>query len=210
MLHSQPYIEAILLIGSTAFKKTFDDWDDFDIQVYTRGKPRHGLYYEIIKDGKRRHLLGIRYFALDETQSPAVSVLQQKDVQVLFGSEESLRHIFVWRPRKIEPVPKKLPRFSDFYEVHFTIMVDLFFILKRYEARGRPNTTKARLCRDGVRTFARHFYEFYGVEHAVGDRTRWRKVLADVARVLDERGFERLCLNREFVREAISLMEFEC
>ena len=210
VLHSQPDTEAILLIGSTAFKKSYEDWDDFDVQVYTRHKPKHELYYEIIRDGKGRHLLGVRYFALERTKNPAVSVLQQKDVQVLFGSEESLRHIFVWRPRKIEPVPKKLPRFNEFYEVYFTIMVDLFFMLKRYEARGRPGATKARLCRDGVRTFARHFYEFYGVESTVGDRTRWRKVLGNVVRLLDERGFVRLCLNKRFVHEAITLLESEC
>ena len=84
--------------------------------------------------------------------------------------------------------------------------MDAFFILNRYEARGRAYAVKPRLARDALRTIARHFYEFYRVDHPIRDRARWRTVLNDVNQLLRERKFEEICQNRKFVAEAIDLM----
>ncbi len=199
-------IEAILLVGSTAFAKNLADWDDFDVQVYTREQPRVREYYEIIEDGGSHYLLGARYFRLDRLNTPPASVLQQKDVQILFGKEEALRHLFANRPRRIEPIPHAIRNFKENYENCFMLLVDLFFILKRYEARGRRDATKPRLCRDAMRTIARHYYGFYGVSRPIPDRVRWRRLLAETIQLLEERKFETICRNRKLVRTAIDLM----
>jgi hypothetical protein len=207
MLESQPDIEAILLVGSTAFTKKLSDWDDFDVQVFTRDQPEDRHYYEIINDGGSRHyLLGAHYFRLDKLHTPLTNVLQQKDVQVLFGKEEALRHLFVERPRRIEPIPHQIQNFKENYENYFMLLVDLFFILKRYEARNRRDATKPRLCRDAMKTIARHYYEFYGVSRPVRDRVRWRTLLAEIIQFLEERRFEDVCRNKDFVRTGIDLM----
>jgi hypothetical protein len=170
------------------------------------GKPNAGLYYEIINDGGRHYLLGAHYFHLDKLQNPPKNVLQQKDVQILYGEEEALRHLFVKRPRRIEPIPHQIQNFKENYENYFMLLVDLFFILKRYEARGRRDATKPRLCRDAMRTVARHYYEFYGVSRPIRDRVRWRTLLAEIIQFLEERKFEDICRDKKFVRTAIDLM----
>jgi hypothetical protein len=175
--------------------------------VYTRDQPKVRHYYELINDGRRHYLLGAHYFRLDMLQTPPTNVLQQKDVQILFGEEEALRHLFVKRPRRIEPIPHQIQNFKENYENYFMLLVDLFFILKRHEARGRRDATKPRLCRDAMRTIARHYYEFYGVSRQIPDRVRWRSLLAEIIQLLEERKFEDMSHNnKEFVRTAIDLM----
>jgi hypothetical protein len=183
-----------------------EDWDDFDVQVYTRDKPKLGLYYEILKDGGKHYLLSAFYFRLNRGQSPVKTVLQKRSIRVLYGDEKSLRHIHVERSRRVEPIPHELPRFKEHQDTNIAIFLDMFFILNRAESRKRMGRVKARLARDAVRTFARHFYEFYGIDRQVGDRARWRSVMKDVGRLLQEKKFEELCRNREFASAAIDLI----
>lgn len=206
LLNQKNEIEAILLMGSTAFKSEFRDWDDFDVQVYTRSKPARGSYYEILNDSGRHYLLSVYYFQLDPANHPVRDVAKQKDVQVLFGRKESLRHILVDRPRRIEPLRHELREFDARYERYFEILVDIFFILNRYEAKGKANATKPRVARDALRTLSRHFFEFYGVSRSIPNRTRWKSLLSEVDRLLDERGFANECQNTEFAETAIDLM----
>lgn len=193
-------------MGSTAFKSEFMDWDDFDVRVYTRSKPPHESYYEILNDSGKHYLLSAYYYQLDPANHPIRTVSQQRDVQVLFGDDESLRHVFVDRPRRIEPLPHELRGFDASYERYFEILVDVFFILNRYEAKGKANVTKPRVARDGLRTLSRHFYEFYGVNRSIPKGARWKGPLWEVNRLLDERGFASRCQNTRFVKAAIDLM----
>jgi hypothetical protein len=206
LLNPKREIEAILLMGSTAFKSEFKDWDDFDIQVYTRSRPLTASYYEILKDLGKHYLLSAYYFQLDPTKGPIKAVTEQGDVQILFGRKQSLRSIFVERPRRIEPLQHELPRFDTRYERYFEILVDIFFILNRYEALGKANATKPRVARDGLRTLSRHFYEFYGINRSISKGARWRSLLCEVSHLLDERGFASKCQNKKFVEAAIGLM----
>jgi hypothetical protein len=206
LLDSQPDVEAILLVGSTAFTKRLFDWDDLDVQVYTRGEPGNESYYEILNDGGRHYLLSAYYSKLGKLPTQAKNVLQQRDVQIIFGREESLRRIFVDRPQRTERLPHELGSFKEHHERYFEILVDVFFILNRYEARGKGNTVKPRLARDALRTLARHYYGFYGVNHTITNRGGWRSALHEVNNLLDERRFENLCQNRKFVRTAINLI----
>jgi len=199
-------IEAILLMGSTAFRSEFSDWDDFDVQVYTRSKPALSSYYEILKDSGKRYLLSVYYIQLDPTNHPVRDVTKQNDVQILFGRKESLRHIYVDRPPRIEPLRHDLPKFGTYYERYFEILVDIFFILNRYEAKGKPNSTKPRVARDGLRTLARHFFEFYGVSRSIPKRVKWRNLLSEVNDLLERRGFASKCRNANFAKTAILLM----
>jgi hypothetical protein len=206
LLNQTRDVEAVLLMGSTAHKPEFMDWDDFDVQVYTRSKPMRDSYYEILNDSGRHHLLSAYYFQLDPANHPVRNVTKQKDVQVLFGSKESLRHIFVDRPRRIEPLRHELREFGTRYERYFEILVDIFFILNRYEAKGKANATKPRVARDGLRTLSRHFFEFYGVNRQIPKQARWRNLMSEVVRLLYERGFAGKCQNAEFAKAAIELM----
>jgi len=208
LLDSAEDVAAILIVGSTAFKSDsqFKDWDDIDAQVYTRTKPSQNSHYGILVDSKRRVLFSAYYSQLDFNKHPQRSVIEQGDVRVLYGKKEALRHIHVDRPRRIEPLPKEIPRFDTHHETLFNILVDIFFILNRYEARGEPNATKARVARDGLRTIAKHFYRFYGVEKGIPNGIRWRKILRDLNSLLTERGYANLCRNKVFASLALSLM----
>jgi hypothetical protein len=206
LLNQEGGVEAILLMGSTAFKSEFVDWDDFDVQVYTRSKLRRSSYYEILNDSGRHYLLSVYYYQLDPDNRPMRDVTEQKDVQVLLGRKESLRHIFVDRPRRIEPLPHELPKFDTYYERYFEILVDIYFILSRYEAKGKPNSTKSRVARDGLRTLSRHFFKFYGINRPIPKRVRWRSLMMEVTHLLDERGFADKCKNTEFAETAIQLI----
>ena len=208
LLDSAEDIEVILIVGSTAFKSDsqFQDWDDIDAQVYTRTKPSQNSHYGILIDSNRRILFSAYYSQLNFTNRPQKSVLEQGDVRVLYGKKDALRHIHVDRPRRIEPLPKEIPRFDTHHETLFNILVDTFFILNRYEAKGKPNATKARVARDGLRTIAKHFYRFYGVGKGIPNGVRWRKLLKDVDSLLTERGYASLCRNKNFASRALSLM----
>ena len=199
---------AILLMGSTAFKSRFSDWDDFDLQVYTSRKTPMASYYEIIRDAGKRYLASAYFIRLDPTNNPKRTVLDQADVRILFGSKESLSHIFVDRPRRIEPLPHEYVPFvfASHYETLFNILVDIFFILNRYERRGRRNTIKPRVARDGLRTICRDFYLFYGINRPIPERAQWRTMKQDVVSLLVEKGFAEICRNRKFAEEAIELM----
>jgi hypothetical protein len=116
LLNQKREVEAILLMGSTAFKSEFMDWDDFDVQVYTRSKPARSSYYEVLNDLERHYLLSVYYFQLDPSNHPVRNVTKQNDVQILFGRRESLRHIFVDRPRQVEPLRYELREFDTYYE----------------------------------------------------------------------------------------------
>jgi len=194
------------LVGSAAVKSKLKDWDDFDLQVYTRTKPEWESHYEILNDSGKHHLVSAYYLQLDPTSNPETTAMEQKDVRVLLGTKESLRHIRVDRPRRIEPLPHELKRFEARHEVFFNILVDIFFILNRYEARGRPSATKPRIARDGLRTICRHFHQFYGVEWPISKKEKWKTVLKNTVSLLQKRGYQDECQNREFVRAAISLM----
>ena len=193
-------------MGSTAFRSEFVDWDDFDVQVYTRAKHARSSYYEILNDSGRHYLLSAYYYQLDPANHPVRDVTKQSDVEILFGREKSLRHIFVDRPRRVEPLRHELTKFGTYYERYFEILVDIFFILNRYEARGKANTVKPRVARDGLRTLSRNFFHFYGVSRSIPNRANWRSLLSEVVRLLDERGFARECQNTEFAETAIELM----
>lgn len=206
LLKQKQEIEAILLMGSTAFKSEFMDWDDFDVRVYTRSKHARGSYYEILNDSRGHYLLSVYYYLLDPNNHPIRDVTRQNDVQILFGRKESLRHIFVDRPRRIEPLRQELPKFDTYYERYFEILVDTFFILNRYEAKGKANATKPRVARGGLRTLSRHFFGFYGVNRSIPKRARWRNLLSEVNSLLDERGFASKCQNAKFAKAAIKLM----
>ena len=119
---------------------------------------------------------------------------------------DSLRHIRVDRPRRIEPLPHELRAFDTHHEVAFNVLVDTYFILNRYEAKGRPNATKPRIAREGLRTICRHFYRFYGIDRPVPRRAPWRKVLRDTISLLQAKGYVNVCRNREFVQAATDLI----
>lgn len=206
LLNQRSDIEAILLMGSTAFKSEFTNWDDFDIRAYTRRKPSRESYYEILNDSGRHYLLSAYYYRFDPSNYPVRTVSEQEDVQVLFGSKESLRHIFIDRPRRIEPLPHELRGFDAHYERAFEVLVDIFFIMNRYEARGKTNATKPRVARDGLRTLSRHFYEFYGINRSIPKGARWKGLLWGVNRLLDERRFPSRCQNAKFAKAALELM----
>lgn len=201
-----PAARAIVLMGSTANAHAFKDWDDFDVHVYTRSKPKAESYYEILTSAGRHLLLSAYFYQLDSKREPGRTVMEQDDVEVLFGDGPSLRHIYIQRPRRVEPLPHELPKFTTHAERFFEILVDIFFILNRYEARGRPTSTKARVARDGLRTICQHFYLLYGVHHPISKRMRWRKMMRDVDSLLAERRFADGCQNREFVRAGIELL----
>ena len=207
MLDPRDDIEAIVLIGSTAFSRTLADWDDFDVRVYTSDPPKAWPYYEILDDAGKHYFLSVFYYHLDRLETPIRSALDQKDVQLLYGKERVLRHVFVDRPRRIEPLPHRIQNFKENYENYFMLLVDLFFILKRYEARGRRDATKPRLCRDAIRTIARHYYEFYGISRPIRDRVRWKRLLAEVIQLLEERKFEDMCRNKMLISRSIRLMK---
>src|SRR5439155_12516712 len=118
----------------------------------------------------------------------------------------SLSHLFVKKPRRIEPIPHQIANFKEQYENYFKLVVDIFFILNRYEARGRREATKPRLARDALRTVARHYYEFYGIDHPIRDRETWRKVLSELLQFLEDQKFEDICQNKKFVRDSIGFM----
>jgi hypothetical protein len=206
LLDQEGEVEAILLMGSTAFKSEFTDWDDFDVQVYTRSKPTRSSYYEILNDSGRHYLLSVYYYQLDPTNHPVRDVTKQNDVQILFGRKESLRHISVDRPQRVEPLRHELREFDTRYERYFEILVDIFFILNRYEAKGKANATKPRVARDALRTLSRHFFEFYGVSRLIPKRTGWKNLLSEVDDLLYERGFASECQNANFAKTAIELM----
>lgn len=201
-------IEAALLVGSTAFKRELEDWDDFDLQIYTRSRRllnKHS-HYEILNLRDRHHLISAYYMPFDPENSPKRTVEEQDDVSVLLGSSESLRQIRVDRPRRIEPLPRELRAFETRSEVAFNILVDIFFILNRYDAKGRPNATKPRVARDGLRTISRHFYRYYGIDWPIPKRARWRKVMRDTVSLLQAKGYASTCQNSEFARAAIGLI----
>lgn len=207
LLGQRSDVEAILLMGSTAFKSQFMDWDDFDVRVYTRSKSARSSYYELLTDSGRHYLLSVYYYQLDPSNHPARNVTSQDDVQILFGRKEPLRHIFVDRPRRVEPLPHDLPKFvGTHYERYFEILVDIFFILNRCEMRGKANATKARIAREGLRLLSRCFFEFYGVNRTIPRRKRWRNLMSEVVNLLNERGFTNRCQNKEFVKAAIELI----
>ncbi len=194
------------MVGSTAFKSSFDDWDDFDLQIYTRFRPELDNRYEILLDRGKHYLVSAYYMSTDPSSFPEPSALDQADVRVLVGSEESLQHIRVDRPRRVEPLPREIRRFDSHHEVFFNILVDIFFILNRYEARGRPFATKPRVARDGLRTVCRHFYRFYGVDRQVSTHSQWRRIIRDLALVLKEKRYSETCMNKQFARAAMDLM----
>jgi hypothetical protein len=208
LLGSAEDVEAILIVGSTAFNSDsqFKDWDDIDAQVYTRAKPSQDSHYGILTDSKRRILFSAYYSQLNPANCPQRCVLEQKDVRILSGKEEALRHIHVDRPRRVEPLPKEIPRFDAHHETLFNILVDIFFILNRYEAKGKPNATKARVARDGLRTIAKHFYRFYGIDKEIPNGVKWRRLLKDVDSLLTERDYTNLCHDKDFASRALSLM----
>ena len=200
---------AKLVVGSTAFKSDseLENWDDIDTQVYTRGKPQQNSHYGILNDSGKHILFSAYFMRFDPDNAPRKCVTEQKDVRVLYGAKEALKHIYVERPRRIEPLPKEIPKFDRYHEVFFNILVDIFFILNRSEAKGKANLTKARVARDGLRTIAKHFYRFYGVEKEIPSRIRWRKLLSDVNSLLADRDYAKLCRNQAFAETAIRLME---
>jgi hypothetical protein len=207
LLNRTSDVEAIVLMGSTAFKPQFTDWDDFDVRVYTRSKSARSSYYELLTDSGRHYLLSAYYYQLDLSNHPARSVTSQDDVQILFGRKESLRHIFVDRPQRMEPLPHDLPKFVDtHYERYFEILVDIFFILNRCEMRGKTNAIKARIAREGLQLLSRCFFEFYAVKRTIPRRERWRNLMFEVIDLLNEREFANRCQNKEFVRAAIELI----
>lgn len=194
------------MVGSTAFKTRLEDWDDFDLQVYTLSKPEWDSHYEILNDSGKRFLVSAYYLQIDPTTNPKPSVLEQRDVRVLFGSKESLEHIRVDRPSRVEPLPRTIPHFETYHEVFFNILVDIFFILRRYEAKGRPFATKPRVAREGLRTICRHFYQLYGLDRPISNHAKSRKLIRETALVLRERGYAESCRNRRFAKAAIDLM----
>ena len=193
-------------MGSTANKKALDNWDDFDIRVYTKSKHEAESYYEILVSGNEHFLLSAYFYQLDLKLNPDLTVLEQKDVEVLYGRRENLSHIYVWRPRHVEPLAHDLPKFDIYYERFFEILVDILFILRRYESRGRPNSTKACVARDGLRTICEHFYRFYGVHTTIPKGTRWRTMMNDLGSLLVERNLDDICQNKGFVRAGIELL----
>ena len=201
-------VEAVLVVGSTALKSRVEDWDDFDLQIYTQSKPEWESHYEILNVSGRHYLVSAYYIQLDPTSNPEPTVMEQNDVRILLGSYESLRHIRVDRPSRIEPLPHELRRFERHYEVFFNILVDIFFILNRYEAKGRPYATKPRVARDGLRTISRHFYRFYGVNRgqSIPKNARWKGIMWDTVSLLQERGFASICQNGKFAEAAIDLI----
>lgn len=206
LLGQAPDVRAIILMGSTANKRSFEEWDDFDVQVYTSSTPRDGSYYEILPSGRRRFLLSAYFYQLDLGQEPRRTVVDQDDVEVLFGDKEALRHIYIRRPRRTEPLPHELPRFDLYCERFFEILVDIFFILNRCEAKNQQSPTKARIARDGLRTISQHFYRYYGVDERVSTKARWRTTMRNVSLLLSERRFVDICQNKEFVRAGINLL----
>ena len=208
LLHSSNDIVAILLVGSTAFKtdSEFKDWDDIDTQVYTRSRPSQNSHYGILNESGRHILFSAYYMQFDPTSRPQKTVIEQKDVRVLYGERKALEHIYVDRPRRIEPLPKEIPKFDSYHEVFFNILVDIFFILNRYEASGRSNSAKARIARDGLRTIAKHFYRFYRIDAGISNGVRWRIMLNGVVTLLARRGYPNLCRNQSFAEAAIRLM----
>lgn len=194
------------MVGSTAFRSRFEDWDDFDLQIYTRSKPEWNSHYEILNDSGKHFLISAYYLQINPTVNPKPAVLDQKDVRVLFGSKESLKHIRVDRPRRIEPLPHTIPHFEAYHEVFFNILVDIFFILNRYEAHGRPFATKPRVARDGLRTICRHFYQFYGINQSISENARSRTLIKEMASILREKGYAESCKNNRFAKVAIDLM----
>ena len=47
----------------------------------------------------------------------------------------------------------------------------------------------------------------YGVSRPVPDRIRWRRLLADIIQLLEERKFEDMCRNKNLIGESIRLMK---
>lgn len=184
----------------------FNNWDDFDLQIYTRSKPEWESHYEILNEAGNHFLVSAYYMQLDPAKNPKPTVMEQKDVRVILGTKESLIHIRVDRPRRIEPLPRDLRHFAEWHEVFFNILVDIFFILNRYEAKGRPNATKPRIARDGLRTICRHFYQFYGIHCPDSSKKPWRTLMQDIVSLLQEKGYAETCLNREFATAAIDLI----
>jgi len=184
------------------------DWDDLDVQVYTRSRPgpESQRHYEILNDSGRHYLLAEIFFQLRASDHPKTTAAEQKDVQVLFAKPGALERISFSRPRRIDPLPGELPNFGVYYEEYFGLLVDLFFMMKRYEMRGRPNATKPRLVRDAFRTFHRHFYELYGLESSLSKRARWRRTASEIVDLLGQRGFASRCKDAKFVQGAMDLM----
>ena len=201
-------IRAILLMGSTASKTEFSDWDDFDLQVYTDKRPPPFSHYELLRDSNKRFLVSAYFLQFDPANDLKRTVLEQRDVKILFGSKESLRHIFVDRPRRIASIrPEYIPlTFATYYENYFNILVDIFFILNRYERRGKRDATKPRVARDGLRAISSNFHQFYGVNHTIPKGTKWRKMIQDVTSLFVEKRFAEICRNKNFAEAAIELM----
>lgn len=63
-------VGAVLLVGSTAFMRKLNDWDDFDLQIYTRCKPEWSSHYELLFDSGRRFLVSAYYLQIDQALYP--------------------------------------------------------------------------------------------------------------------------------------------
>lgn len=192
---------AILLTGSTATRREYRAYDDFDVVVFTRTPCAGKTYYEIINPTKKPYLISIYFAQLGRVQPKIPNVLNQGDVKALFGRKETLQCVFVERPRGIKPQPSRLAHFAKEQERYWEIFVDCVFIIARYERRGIRHRAKARLARQAIRAISKHFHAHYGKAFPYSNRTDWRFIVLKTTQLLGEKRFVLRCRNQRLFRD---------
>lgn len=200
-LENRANVLAVLLTGSAAYRRTIRPYDDFDVVVFTKVPPAQHTYYEIIEQRGKTFLLSIYFARLNDLLPKASSALDQPGVEPLFGRKDTLRCIFLAKPRRTEPLPIRLTDFAKRQDRYLEIFVDCAFILKRSERRRQPQRTKARLARKAMKTIARHFYEHYrSGTGRVTARSRWKTVARELAYFLSKKDSAGRCGNPRFLK----------
>ncbi|MGD0061083.1 MAG: hypothetical protein ABSD58_16845 [Verrucomicrobiia bacterium] len=195
----------ILLTGSTATRRAYQAYDDFDVVVFTKSRCARKTHYRIINSSRKPYLISIYFVHLGNARPKRRNVLHQRDVRVLFGRKQTLRCLLIERPRKIEPEPSRLPNFARWQERYWEIFVDCVFILKRSERRGFQHRTKARLARQAIRTISKHFHARYHRAFAHTKRMAWKSVVRELTQLLSEKQFPVGCRNPQLFKDFQSL-----
>ena len=210
-METRSNVQAVLLIGSAAYREAIVSYDDFDVVVFTKTLPAQRTYYEIIRRQGKTFLLSIYFVRLNNLHPKTPSVLDQPGVEPLFSRENILQCIFIKKPRRTEPLPSRLPDFSKMRDRYFEIFVDCAFILQRYELRGHQLRTKARLARKALKTISRHFYAHYGSKNAPSAaRARWRSVVKELVSFLLKTDFPERSRNPQLIKAFQAMIPSFC
>lgn len=205
-LENRTNVLSILLTGSAAYRRVIHPYDDFDVVVFTKTSPAQDTYYEIVEQGGKTLLLSMYFVQLDGLRPKTPNVLDQRGVEPLFGSKDTLRCIFLEKPRRTEPLPARLPDFGKRRDRYFEIFVDCAFILKRCDRRGSSHRTKPRLARNAIKTISSYFHAYYHSGMGpVTTRSRWKTVARELACFLSKNDFTRHCGNPKLLKDFLSM-----